>query len=155
MTLKKPARTLWIVAFVLYFAAIVWLYFATFESDPQLPAAILGIPLDKCVHFLMFLPFPVLGTIAFQKDSWWRTLCWSTVAANIIAFVFESQQHYINPYRYTQAEDLRISISHVVLLILIPLSILIQANKPSTDMPEPMQNNFPAHMDINLFLSHQ
>ena len=98
MSLKKPSvHIAWIAVFLIYFAVLAWLYFATFESDSALPPALLGIPLDKCVHFLMFLPFPVLGTIAFCKDSWWRTLCWSTVAANIIAFVFESQQHNINP----------------------------------------------------------
>ena len=107
MALKKSlVHIAWIAVFLIYFAVLAYLYFATFESDSDLPQAILGIPLDKCVHFLMFLPFPVLGTIAFRKESWWRTLCWSTLAANIIAFVFESQQHYINPYRYTQAEDL-------------------------------------------------
>lgn len=120
MTLKKPIiHIAWIVVFIIYFAVLAYLYFATFESDSELPPAILGIPLDKCVHFLMFLPFPVLGTIAFQKDSWWRTLCWSTVAANIIAFVFESQQHYINPYRYTQAEDLNANLLGITVGLVI------------------------------------
>ncbi len=119
----------WIVVFVIYFAALAWLYFATFESDSDLPQAIMGIPLDKCIHFLMFLPFPVLGTIAFQKDSWWRTLCWSTVAANIIAFVFESQQHHINPYRYSQAEDLNANILGITTGLLLMIIFGLIAKK--------------------------
>lgn len=109
----------WTVVFLIYVAVIAWLYFATFESNSDLPPVIMGIPLDKCIHFLMFLPFPVLGTIAFQKQSWWRTLCWSTFAANIIAFVFESQQHNINPYRYTQAEDLNANLLGITAGLLI------------------------------------
>lgn len=120
---KHPAlyHIAWVVVFVIYFGLLAWLYFATFESNSELPQVILGIPLDKCVHFLMFLPFPVLGTIAFHKDSWWRTLCWSTVAANIIAFVFESQQHYINPYRYTQAEDLNANLLGITTGLLLTI----------------------------------
>ena len=109
----------WVVVFLVYVALVAWLYFATFESNSELPPSILGIPLDKCVHFLMFLPFPVLGTIAFCKNSWWRTLCWSTIAANIMAFVFESQQHYINPVRFSQAEDLNANILGITTGLLI------------------------------------
>lgn len=130
MSLKKPSvHIAWIAVFLIYFAVLAWLYFATFESDSALPPALLGIPLDKCVHFLMFLPFPVLGTIAFCKDSWWRTLCWSTVAANIIAFVFESQQHNINPYRYTQAEDLNANLLGITTGLLIMALIGIFTKK--------------------------
>ena len=120
MTLKKPiVHIVWIVVFLIYVAVLAYLYFATFESNSELPQVILGIPLDKCIHFLMFLPFPVLGTIAFCKNSWWRTLCWSTIAANIMAFVFESQQHYINPVRFSQAEDLNANILGITTGLLI------------------------------------
>lgn len=130
MTLKKPIiHIAWIVVFLIYVAVLAYLYFATFEANSELPQDIFGIPLDKCVHFLMFLPFPVLGTIAFQKNSWWRTLCWSTVAANIIAFVFESQQHYINPERCTQAEDLNANLLGITVGLVIMALIGVLTKK--------------------------
>ena len=121
--MKSRFRIAWIVAFVVYFSAVAWLYFATIEADPQLPRAFLGIPLDKVAHFLMFLPFPVLGTLAFREHSWWRTLCWTTVAANFIAFLFESQQHRINPYRYSQASDLNANLLGITVGLLIMVLI--------------------------------
>ena len=35
---KAVVRIGWITVFLLYFAAVVWLYFATIETDPQLPS---------------------------------------------------------------------------------------------------------------------
>ena len=120
---KTVVRIGWITVFLLYFAAVVWLYFATIETDPQLPSTFLGIPLDKVAHFLMFLPFPVLGTIAFREQAWWRTLCWTTLAANFCAFLFESQQHRINPYRYTQSSDLNANLLGITVGLLIMVLI--------------------------------
>ena len=127
--MRNRFRIVWIAAFVLYFAAVAWLYFATIEADPKLPGTFLGIPIDKCAHFLMFLPFPVLGTIAFREQSWWRTLCWTTLAANFIAFIFESQQHYINPYRYTQPSDLNANLLGITVGLLIMVLIGLISKK--------------------------
>ena len=33
---------------------------ANFSSGPQLPSKIIGIQADKVIHFLIFLPYPVL-----------------------------------------------------------------------------------------------
>ena len=116
---KFLARTGWIAVFLLYIAALAWLCFGNFKPDENIPRFILGIPIDKCVHFTMFLPFPILGTIAFRKNSWWRTLCWSTLAANFIAIVFESQQTRINPTRFTDAADLNANLAGIALGMLI------------------------------------
>ena len=124
--MKTAARIGWIAVFLLYIAAIAWLCFGTIEPGENIPRAIFGIPIDQCVHFTMFLPFPVLGTLAFRDKSWWRTLSWTTLVANVTAIIFESQQHIINPYRYTQASDLIANLMGITagLLIMVLIGIL-------------------------------
>ena len=62
---KKTAR----IAFLLYLAAVLLLCFGKFSELSSMPRPFLGIEADKIVHFLMFLPFPVLFYMAFS----WRT----------------------------------------------------------------------------------
>ena len=51
----------------LYIAAVAYLCFANFDKLPDVPRNILGIPMDKIVHFCMFFPFPVLAYLAYDK----------------------------------------------------------------------------------------
>lgn len=53
----------------LYILAILVLCFANFSSVPNVQETILGIPMDKLVHFLMFFPFPFLAYFAFDKHT--------------------------------------------------------------------------------------
>ena len=117
--MKLNLRALWAVSFVLYVAAIAWLCFGNFQTNPDLPKDLFGIPLDKCVHFLMFLPFPVLGTFAFYNHSWWRTLYWMTLMSNIIATLFETFQTRINPTRFTDPTDLNANLLGITAGLLI------------------------------------
>ena len=116
---KTVVRIGWITVFLLYVAALAWLCFGNFKPNEDIPRFILGIPIDKCVHFMMFLPFPILGTITFREQSWWRTLCWTTLAANLIAIIFESQQTRINPTRCTDPADLNANLAGIALGMLI------------------------------------
>ena len=127
--MKQTARICWIVTFLLYIAAVAWLCFGNFKPDQDMPRTLLGIPIDKCVHFTMFLPFPILGTIAFHNRSWWRTLCWTTLAANLIAIVFETQQSHINPTRHTDPADLNANLIGITIGLLIMIIIGLVARK--------------------------
>ena len=62
--------------FCIYVIAVVLLCVVKTESMPELPKSFFGIPFDKMVHFLMFLPFPVLGYLAFfaPEDASWKKL---------------------------------------------------------------------------------
>ena len=51
--------------FVLYVAAVLFCCFVRFESLPEVGRSFLGIPADKAAHFLMFLPWPALFSLAF------------------------------------------------------------------------------------------
>ncbi len=54
------------IIFVLYITAIGVLCFAKFPGGVELPKSLLGIPLDKWAHFLMFLPFCLFLYWAFD-----------------------------------------------------------------------------------------
>lgn len=53
------------ILMVLYVATVAYLCFANFGVIQNVPATILGIRADKVVHFLMFLPFPILAPLCF------------------------------------------------------------------------------------------
>lgn len=55
-----------VIVFCLYIAAVAYLCFARPDDMPQLPQLWLGLPADKVGHFLMFMPFPLLGYLTFE-----------------------------------------------------------------------------------------
>ena len=55
------------ILFAVYLAAVLVLCFGKFPSSEDVPKYLWGIPTDKIVHFLMFLPFPVLAYLAFDR----------------------------------------------------------------------------------------
>ncbi len=120
-------KTFWriskIVLFLTYVAAVAWLCFGTFKPDPSIPRTIFNIPTDKVVHFLMFLPFPILGTIAFDFRSWWRALSIMTILANLAAFTFEQLQSRITTVRVTDPTDLNANFLGISLGLLIAIII--------------------------------
>lgn len=52
----------------LYLAAVVVLCIIQTESLPQVEPTWFGIPTDKIVHFLMFMPYPVLTWLLLHKE---------------------------------------------------------------------------------------
>lgn len=65
--MTKTLKTVFRVAFYVYLAALAVLCFGSFSSLPEVSKTILGIPTDKVVHFCMFLPFPILAFLAYDK----------------------------------------------------------------------------------------
>ncbi|MBO4634800.1 MAG: hypothetical protein J5669_05455 [Bacteroidales bacterium] len=65
--MTRRQRILFRILFFLYVAAVLVLCFGHFDNTPSVPMTLLGIPTDKLVHFCMFLPFPVLAFLAFDK----------------------------------------------------------------------------------------
>ena len=126
-------KTFWrickIILFLAYVAAVAWLCFGTIKPDPNIPRSIFGFPTDKVVHFLMFLPFPILGTIAFDFRSWWRTLSVMTSLANLAAFTLEQLQSRITTIRITDPKDLNANFLGISLGLLIAILIGLFARK--------------------------
>lgn len=58
-------KILYISAFCFYIAAILYLCLAKPDDLPQPEIYFFGLPIDKVVHFCMFLPFPMLMHLVF------------------------------------------------------------------------------------------
>lgn len=93
----------WIkVLFFVYLACVAYLCFGYSPEGVELPMFIFGIPFDKIVHFSMFLPFPILGPMAFaKKDRYWRALVFFFILAMILAFALEIMQTPLTDGRRT------------------------------------------------------
>lgn len=123
------SRPIKIVVFLIYLAAVAWLCFGNFKPGPDIPRSLWGFPIDKCFHFVMFLPFPILGTLAFDFRSWWRALALSMLMANVVAFLFERLQSVLTSYRITDAKDLNANLLGITLGLLITIVIGLLAKK--------------------------
>jgi len=108
--MRRTNKPLWITLFGIYMAVVGWLYFSSGEVGIELPVSIWGIPFDKIVHYSMFLPFPILGTLAFGPRHWWRTLSIMTLIAIIVAFIFENLQSLVTLTRVTDPADLNANV---------------------------------------------
>ena len=65
--MTKTLKIVFRVAFYVYLIAVAVLCFGKFSSLPQVSNSFLGIPTDKLAHFCMFLPFPILAFLAYDK----------------------------------------------------------------------------------------
>ena len=122
-------RILKIVVFLAYLGLVAWLCFGNIKPDPDLPRSIFGIPADKVAHFLMFLPAPLLGTLAFDFRSWWRALALMTLLANVLAFSFEHLQSRITTFRITDPSDLNANLLGITVGLLLSVIIGLAARK--------------------------
>ena len=62
MILEK--KWFWRVMLVVYLAAVAYVCFANQGSLPKFDEWPFKIPADKCVHFVMFLPWPILACLS-------------------------------------------------------------------------------------------
>ena len=64
--MKHRLKVLSIFAFCIYLTAVAVLCFIRPSSLPEMDIkTFLGIPIDKILHFIMFLPYPVLSGMVF------------------------------------------------------------------------------------------
>ena len=55
------------ILFAVYLVALAILCFGNFNDMPGVQQSFWGIPTDKIAHCLMFLPFPCLAYLAFNR----------------------------------------------------------------------------------------
>ena len=106
--MKPAARIFRIFLFVAYVCAVAWLCFGEFKPDPDMPRRLWGIPMDKVVHFLMFLPFPLLayGALGVRPRSFFLSLL---LVAGIFAAgcVLSGGTEVVQSFLYWRSGDLR------------------------------------------------
>ena len=115
------------ILFYLYLAAVLFLCFGHFESTPDVPKSLMGIPADKLVHFCMFFPFPILAFLAFDKYTetpratfLYSGLTW--VLGMLLALGTEWGQAHLTTWRSGDpmdllADGLSITISTLIVII--------------------------------------
>ena len=98
------------LVFCIYIAAVAFLCFMQPDDMPQLPVILFGLPADKVGHFLMFLPFPLLGFLVFEDGQMSMTgkvltlaiLCLTGIG---MAFGVEQVQAMLG-YRSAETDDI-------------------------------------------------
>ena len=109
---------------VVYLIAVAWLCFGRFDSTRDVPMDLWGIPTDKIVHFLMFLPFPFLAYFAFDRftEKVWTSILWTTVSF-LVGGAFAAGTEWVQshlPYRTADPADF-----HADLLALAAGSVIV------------------------------
>ena len=64
--MEKKIKRISLYLFCIYIIAVILLCIIQTDSIPDLPQSFLGIPIDKIAHFIMFLPFVILGYTSFM-----------------------------------------------------------------------------------------
>ena len=108
--MRKNVLILFRILLVLYLVCMGLLCFGYFPGMPQIERRILGLDPDKVVHFLMFLPFPVLawlasGHLLAGARSAFRLSLLLFLAGCILAAGTEIGQYFL-PYRSADPKDL-------------------------------------------------
>ena len=122
------------ILFGLYLVAVAVLCFARFPESEDVPKSLLGIPMDKIVHFLMFFPFPVLACLSFGRYPGKR---WASVlrpaAALLCGCAFAAVTELVQsrlPYRSGDPADFRADAFALLLSsVLVLILILVQKRK--------------------------
>lgn len=103
-------RIIFQLLFCLYIAAVAYLCFARPDEFPSLPETWFGMPADKVAHFLMFLPFPFLGYIAFEGNgmNWWKKalLMIGLLTIGFASAIGTEQVQALLEYRSSDSRDL-------------------------------------------------
>ena len=103
--------TIFRILTILYLGAVALLCFANFNNLPDVQKTFLGIPADKIVHFLMFLPFPILAfwSLRLRRKGLVKTLL-VLVAIFIVGCLIAWGTEYVQsklPYRDMDLLDFR------------------------------------------------
>lgn len=127
--MKSGKRYIWLILLCVYYAAVLMLCLMKPESIPDIDKDFFGIPADKIVHFLMFLPYPFIAYIAFRPESEARWTHFTVLAAVFatgtgLAMVTEHLQG-LSGYRSFEMSDFWADVIGMVCSVLITASYII------------------------------
>ena len=114
------------ILMILYILAVAGLCFGHLDKLPKATRTIFGLELDKVIHFLMFLPFPLLSYFAIGKNPSgpWKAIgevLLIFLAGCLIAADTELVQAVL-PYRSADPKDF---LADTVALVLASLAVFI------------------------------
>ena len=123
----KRRRVIAVVVWVLYICAVLVLLLGKFSSSPDIPKEMMGIPMDKIVHFLIFLPSVILTYMTFfHRDMTSKKvtsmLLIAFFSALAVAAASEIAQFFL-PWRQGEPMDFAADCIGVVLSVLIALFV--------------------------------
>lgn len=130
MSRKASHRATAWVLFIIYLGLLAYLCFGQpTELFRKIPATLWGLPFDKCVHFIMFFPFPFLSHEAFYYRNKWRAQVLSIICALVFCFAFELLQSKLTSYRITDPWDLSVNVASVTVgTIIVAIINLFRKN---------------------------
>lgn len=107
------------VLMLLYIFTVAYLCFNNFHNIPKVPKQLFDIPMDKIVHFCMFLPFPILGYFSFDHKKCSKAKTMGRIIevfayGVIFAGITELVQSFL-PYRTQDLKDFHADILAVCL----------------------------------------
>lgn len=82
--MKVSGRQIWIVMLCIYIVGIAYLCFMRPDDIPEMRPDLLGIPIDKIMHFIMFFPYSILAYAAFRPSEKKRALHFAVLAVIVI-----------------------------------------------------------------------
>ena len=131
--MEKRLKRLSLALFCIYILAVVALCVIQTEELPELPKHFLGIPFDKIAHFIMFLPFVILGYTAFMptEQSIWRKIAVLgifVITGCVFAFSTEKMQA-MTAYRSYEITDMVADGSGLLFGCLITLAYIVKTHK--------------------------
>lgn len=106
----KFNKLFWRLALVAYLITVCYLCFGNIQPSSSVPWSIWGIPTDKIVHFLMFLPAAPLFYLTLP-DEWqpnvWIKLLWlvATALAGAGVAAFTELGQALTAYRTSDITD--------------------------------------------------
>lgn len=116
-----PKRVWFILLFLLYWAVVVFFCFCHIQNDMNnwVPREVLGIPIDKCIHFLMFIPYPFTAFWAFKGRNFVRSMALVFLSGIVLACLLEYGQGALTTYRSKDLLDLVANLYGIVIGSLI------------------------------------
>ncbi|MFA5850239.1 MAG: VanZ family protein [Bacteroidales bacterium] len=98
------------VLFFIYLAVLFCLMLITINPGKvEIPAQLLGIEIDKLVHFTLFFPYSVFSWLAFGRTTVKRFSNWSFVLIGASGFVLAAVTEFsqlLNPSRNFDPKDM-------------------------------------------------
>lgn len=135
----QKKRLIGIFVLCCYFAAVLILCMAKPQQIPLLEEVLWGIKADKIVHFLMFMPYPMIAYNAFRPDGGekWRdlTVLAAVFAAGIGAAMATELLQGISEYRSYETEDFYADVLGMMSCVFVmTLFIILKKRNRNTDL---------------------